>query len=319
MSTAALRQATAEAPGKVILVGEHAVVYGQPAVAAPLRGLGVRVTVSPSPAGLRLETPLGGGELAELAADPAHPLGGLAALALAALDLAGAAGLGATISLESELPMGAGLGSSAAAAWALTRALAEALEADWPPETAGALVALAEARAHGKASGLDAATVMAGGPLRFSLAEGPVPIVPGAPLRYVVADSGRPRRTADAVASVKAALASRPDGGARLLCELGTLAHGAEAALAAGDPQALGAQLDAAQAHLEALGLGVPETSALVRAARDAGALGAKFTGAGRGGCVLALAPDETTQLAIAAALVAAGARGVYPGVWEAP
>ena len=218
---------------KVILVGEHAVVYGHPALAA---GLSVGIAATARPGSGRLRVP--------------------------------AWGLDATAGDDS----------------AVGRAPND--------EAIDAAVDEAEAIFHGNPSGIDAAAAKTGVAGRFSRADGwrPVPVYQA--IRLCVGLSGRPRDTAAQVAAV-ARLRERLSVADDILAALGKLADDAGAALGKGDVDGLGRTFDAAHGLLCALRVSGPELDALVHTARAAGAIGAKLTGAGGGGAVIALAPGH--------------------------
>jgi mevalonate kinase len=302
------RAAVGQAPGKVILVGEHAVVYGEPAIALPLHAAGVTATATPAPGPLTLA---GLGWQGPLESAP-EALRGLGALVDAALAGLGAPASGLALTLESTLPIGRGLGSSASAAVALVRAIYAAHGAEVPESTLLELVNVAERHAHGTPSGLDATVIAMGVPVWFRRGEPAERLGVGGPLHLVVADSGRPRDTRRAVASVREGLLTRADDTERAIAALGDLASGSRAAMAVGDAVALGAYMDMAQRALETLGVSSPSLDRLIRAARQAEAMGAKLTGAGQGGCMLALAGDSAHQAQLRQALLDAGA----PQAW---
>jgi mevalonate kinase len=266
--------------GKVILVGEHAVVHGHAAVAA---GLSEGVAVEAAPGAGRLRVPAWSLEVA--AGD-----GSAVGRALAAvLDRFGARDL--DFSADARIPSRAGVGSSAALAVALARATAAATERDEPGLVEEAVLA-AESVFHGTPSGIDAAAAASGAVGRFTRAEGwrPVPVLQA--MTICVGLTGRPRDTVAQVAAVgrlRERLAAADD----VLALLGKLAGDAEVALARGDVDGLGRIFDAAHGLLAALRLSSPELDALVHDARAAGAVGAKLTGAGGGGAVIALAPGH--------------------------
>jgi mevalonate kinase len=176
-----------------------------------------------------------------------------------------------------------------------------------------ALADIAERHAHGNPSGLDAVAVAWGVPVWFQKGQAPSSIAVGGRFHFVVADTGRQRQTRLAVAAVADRLRETPEAAQRAIAHLGDLAGGCRSALAAGDPLAMGAYMDMAQRELEGLGVSSPELETLIRAARRAQAHGAKLTGAGMGGCVLALAADAEHQTAVAEALHAAGADLTLP------
>ncbi len=271
--------AVGSAPGKLILFGEHAVVYGQTAIAA---AVGLRSTVSlwhhDGPTHIR-NSSFDDFRLrrAVSMALPAH---------------------GIAVDIGSELPPGRGMGSSASIAVAMVRAAA-ALAGEQPEREALFERSLALERIfHGTPSGVDNAVALSGGLLRFR--RGPPlelePLELAQPLHLVVLDSGSPGSTAELVAAVRAAR-PRVD---RVLDAIGRLAEQATGLL--DDHKALGNAMNDAQAMLVLLGVSTPRLSELCSLARDAGALGAKLSGAGGGGVVVALAEPDTVPAILAAA-----------------
>jgi len=271
--------------GKIILLGEHSVVYGYPALAAAL-DRGVRIDAVPTPAGgpLRVDVPSWN---LRLTADDSHSFArGLCAIA-------DAVGLGRpplTLVGDAQIPPGAGLGASAAFAVAIARAL---LVHQKKPADAAAVTAAANASEevlHGKASGVDVALAVNGGIGVFRRSTGLRKLQVG-PLRVLVGPSGAPRSTAAMVDRVAQATSGSTDD-ARLR-ELGALTDTGTASLLAGDLVALGKEMDRAHELLAGLGVSTPLLDGLCEAARRLGAYGAKLTGAGGGGSVIALAPRE--------------------------
>jgi mevalonate kinase len=287
--------------GKVILVGEHAVVHGHPAVAA---GISTGIRVRARPGAGRLEVPAW--PLAAAAGDDSPPGRALAAI-LERLDARGF-----DFQAEAGIPSRAGLGSSAALAVAVARAAAAATGRTGDEPAIAAAVAAAEAVFHGTPSGIDAAAASSGAAGRFKRGEGWRPVAVLQPFTLCVGLSGRPRDTAAQVAAV-GRLRERLPAVDAILAVLGGLAGDAETALARGDVDGLGRILDAAHGLLAALRLSSPELDAMVHAARAAGAIGAKLTGAGGGGAVIALAPGHERD--VIARWRAAGFDGFPAGI----
>jgi mevalonate kinase len=282
--------------GKVILLGEHAVVYGYPALAAAL-DRGVTVAPVPTPKGgpLRLDIPAW--SLSVTAATTSdHPVARSLAAIADALELGRPA-----VSLVGDalIPPGAGLGSSAALAVAVARALLEHANRPLDPQVITAAASTSEQLLHGRPSGIDVAIAIAGGIGVFRRATGLRRITLPQPLRVLVGPSGAPRSTAAMVERVAEATASVV--GDERLVELGALTDRGTAALLAGDLPTLGAAMDRAHAVLAGLGVSTPQLDALCDAARTAGAYGAKLTGAGGGGAVVCIAPRDRESAVLAA------------------
>jgi mevalonate kinase len=300
------------APAKIILCGEHAVVYGRPAIALPLGDVRAYAEASPSApgAGLRFVAP-DLGESWVPADSPQHPMSELAAAALAHL---GAPAPDLTITLRSDIPIAGGMGSGAAIGAALVRALAAAAGRELPPAEVSALVYASEARYHGTPSGIDNTVIAYERAIWFQRQPlGPPLIAPvsiGAPLSLVIGDTGVRSATHMPVGALRTRWQADPAAYEVLFDAVAEHVQRAREALAAGDLAGLGAALDANQSLLERMGVSAPELDRLVGAARAAGALGAKLSGAGWGGVMIALAPADG-QEAIAAALREAGAARV--------
>jgi mevalonate kinase len=290
-----LGQSMASAFGKVILVGEHAVVYGVPAIAV---GVAVAATASAARAS-RPSLTLGERrwELAEPDAAASPEARAFEALVDA---LVGARGAARTLSAEVALhqPSGVGLGASAAIAVALARAVSDALGVPSARRPAGEILAAAQAWEnvfHGRASGVDAAAAYHGGCLWF---EPPAPAEPlplSQPLRLAVAVAGPAASTRSMVESVAALRQAEPVRVEHVLRSIHALVLDARVALQRGRMSELGALLDRNHRLLGELGVSTPGLDAACERARAAGALGAKLTGGGGGGCVLALAGEDGT------------------------
>ena len=301
------RLGTGAAPGKLVLFGEHAVVYGRPAVAASL-GCGLGATVEGHQAGATLSIPRWGksGLTVRLAEDR-----GIEAVARAFRIALEVVGLGPEspvhVTLAGRLPLGVGLGSSAAFAVSVLRGLAdfEGVTLSIEALMEGALAV--EQVFHGNPSGMDHTVVTHGGCLRFQRSQAPafVPIACAVPVPVVIASTPRLGTTREAVEKVRGRYDAHPEPYERLFDTIAQITDAGITALGAGDFAALGRLFDLNHGCLNACGVSSVENERMVNLARDAGALGAKLTGAGCGGAVVAITPDNGD--AVETALLEAG------------
>ncbi len=285
------------APAKLILSGEHAVVYGHPAIAIAVdRQVRVRLERRPGPTAL--------------ATAPFQDARVLPALCrvLPATGLA--------VHIASDVPVGRGMGSSAALAVATVRALASLEGTPLDFATVHAQGFAIERAFHGTPSGVDHAVSALGGAILYRKGpDGPAlrPLAcPG--LRLVVLDSGSAGDTGALVAGV----AGRRPAIDPVLDAIGALTLEICAALD-GPPAALGALLTENHRLLARIGVSTPELDALVALALGAGAHGAKLAGAGGGGVVLALCDDPSPLLAAARTAGVPRAFAVRPVPPESP
>jgi mevalonate kinase len=274
-------------------------VYGYPALAGAL-ACGVRLRARESDV---LSLDVAGWDVHVKAGDD-HPV----ARALEAV--AGAVGVSrAAITGDADVPPAAGLGSSAALAVALARALAA--HAGKTPDVAAIeeVAASAERCFHGNPSGIDVAVAARGGLGLYRRGQGLAPLA-ATPIALVIGLSGEPRSTAAMVERVAQARAARTVAVDAELGALGAAAERAAAILCAPivDTAALGEIFTDAHARLSSLGVSAPVLDAMVAAAGGAGATGAKLTGGGGGGAVIALAPGR--EDAVIAAWRAIGKNG---------
>jgi mevalonate kinase len=208
--------------------------------------------------------------------------------------------------------MASGLGSSASVAVATVRAVSRACGAVPDAATVARLAGEADSVAHGRASGIDVAVIAHEQPILF--ASGRIdPLVVKRPIALLVADSGEPSETAAMVARVAAAREAEPLTYETWLNHMQSLVEKAVRLLAEGDEVTLGRTMNQYQLVLQAMRLSTSALDTLIGAARDAGALGAKLTGAGGGGSVVVL-PRPGEEDVVSRALYAAGARRVYQG-----
>lgn len=299
---------TGRATAKTILFGEHAVVYGRPAVAVPITAIPVTALARPVEGPASLRSALYHGRLDRIP-ERLRPTG---AAVSAALDAVGRPSSGVAVEVRSEIPAERGLGSSAAVAAAIVTAVSAAFGRTLSADERHELIQIAERAAHGRPSGLDARSVVATGPVWFEDGAATTLAV-GGPMTFVLADTGVAGRTREAVAAVRALREERPAHVDALLERLGGLAAQARVALGTGDAASVGAAMDDAHAALDMLGVGDPALDHLVAAARTGGALGAKLTGGGRGGCIVAVARDADHADDLVAHLRAAGS----PAAWS--
>ncbi len=302
-------EVTATAPGKIILFGEHAVVHGQPAIAVPLPAVRATAVVHPGRPGGRMM--IIAANLARTIVVNAAPRRSDHALAVASRLLVEHFGVPLPnfyVLVHSTIPVASGLGSGAAATTALLRALSKALDITIDVETLNALVYEIEKLYHGTPSGIDNTVVVYEQPVYFVRGQPIETFAIGAPLHLVVADTGVASPTHVTVGDVRALFEREPQRIGAIFDRIGSISRQAREKIVQGDVAALGRLMQQNHALLRDLAVSSALLDKLVAAAESAGAYGAKLSGGGRGGNLIALTPPEATAR-VSEAIQAAGAR----------
>ena len=276
-----------QAHSKIILIGEHAVVYGYPAISLPL--LEVEVTCRVVPA----ETPW------RLFEEDT-----LSMAVYASLEYLNIKEACICCMIDSAIPEKRGMGSSAAISIAAIRAVFDYYEAELSQDVLEILVNRAEMIAHINPSGLDAKTCLSSRPIRFIKNVGFEELTMNLSAYLVIADTGVDGNTSEAIQVVK----NKGKDALPFLHALGELTQQAEEAIKTKDAVKLGEILTKAHGNLKEIGVSSPEADALVESALEQGALGAKMSGGGLGGCIIALVANESQAQELAERLEEKGA-----------
>jgi mevalonate kinase len=292
--------AMTSAPAKIILFGEHAVVYGEPALAAPVVQLRARAAVEPGN-GLTIVSRHINEMLSEVVDNP------LAQMAQLTLQFLNAQPPDVTITITSDIPIASGLGSGAAVSAALGRAIAEAVGRTIDDSDLNRLVYEIERIHHGTPSGVDNTVIVYERPVFFVRDKTLETLVVGKPFTLLIADTGKSALTHHAVGDVRVLYQTQAEFAYPLIQKIGDISRSARRAVEMGDTAALGHLADENHSLLQQLTVSSPELDTLVAAAKAAGAYGAKLSGGGRGGNMIAFV-DEAHIEKVRRALLEAGA-----------
>ncbi|GAB3796006.1 mevalonate kinase [Virgibacillus kimchii] len=299
------------AHSKLILIGEHAVVHGQPAIAIPFPLVGVESAVEHVPGNVQIDSSFYHGPLNHTP----ESLNGIVDCIKGTAEYLDLPCKDMLIRINSSIPPGKGLGSSASVAISVVRSLFAYANRDYSENELLNLANIAETFAHGAPSGIDTLTITSECPVWYEKDQ-PIEFIDlSDEFHFVVADSGRIGDTRLAVESVTSLLKSAPKRVQRKLERIGQLTHQAKHALERKGKHILGQMLDEAQKELEALGVSDAGLNKLIYFAKQEGALGAKLTGGGNGGCIIALAQNEVHSKQLADRLRKIGAHAVWPFV----
>lgn len=288
----------AHAPGKIILFGEHAVVYGRPAIAVPLAQVQATAEVTdiePAPgARIQIEAPDVAVTCWLHECPENDPLAKIVRLTLEELAVVDPPAL--KIVVRSDIPIASGLGSGAAVSVAIVRALSEHLNQPLGLDRQSALAFEVEKLHHGTPSGIDNTVVTHNQPVFFVRGSPPQPFRIGQPFTLAIGVSDLPSPTSAAVSMVRAGWLKDAERYESLFDSIGSVAVRARTAIELGRPDDLGPLMNENQMLLEELGVSSAILRELIEAARAAGAPGAKLSGAGLGGNVIALVDNSNIE-----------------------
>jgi mevalonate kinase len=295
------------APGKIILFGEHAVVYERPALAVPVTQVHADVDLSDSARpGIWIDAPNIDlrAELNTLPSD--HPIASVINNFLFLTRVSPFPNL--EIKISSTIPVASGLGSGAAVTVALVRALSSHLNIPMTDEEVNAFAYEIEKFHHGTPSGIDNTVVTYARPVYFVRGQSIETFNVGEPFTIVIADTGIPAPTKKGVGDVRKLWEADQKHWEKVFDEVGEISFAARRVIEEGWINMLGVLMDENHALLQEMTVSSPELDQLVEAARKAGALGAKLSGGGRGGNMIALVMPQMAEK-VSLALKEAGAK----------
>lgn len=276
--------ARGEAHGKAILVGEHAVVYGAEALAIPVKSLWFAVHLEEGPATKFIVS----------GQDCTKELGSVLEEAQVMFDLQD---LRFQVRAETNIPIRAGLGSSAALSVSVLRALGESVKRPLENKELARHGNILEAKFHGTPSGLDSAVVAYDSPLLFRKGEGAFPLNLAEPFagKLYLIDSGEQASTREMVEKARPYFTSSD--GPKIINEFNALTRSASYGLQSSNIDAVAKAMRGANIHLASAGLVSQRQAQMIDICLDSGALAAKITGAGGGGFIVALYPENWTGI----------------------
>lgn len=302
----------ASAPGKIILCGEHAVVYGQPAIALPVVQVQTKTTIlaKPTSAGGQVRIIAPSIELDTLLEElqPDHPLS--AAISLVNQSLGVKSMPACEILIKTTIPIAAGLGSSASVTVSLVRALSQFLGHLLPDDTVNKIAYEVEKIHHGTPSGIDNTVVTYQTPVFFRKDNPIERLIIQNGFTLLIVDSGTSSATVKTVSEVRARRDQDPDKYEQLFKQIGEITLQVYQSLCFGDLTTDGELLTQNHQLLQKIGVSTPLLDDLVRTALRAGAAGAKLSGGGGGGNMIALVSSDRI-MPVSEALTAAGAKGI--------
>jgi mevalonate kinase len=295
------------APGKIILFGEHAVVYGRPALAVPVTQVHADAEVLDSPrTGIWIDAPDIDlhAEVNTLPSD--HPIASVIHNFLFISRISPFPNL--DIKITSTIPVASGLGSGAAVTVSLTRALSAHLDYSMSDEEINTFTFEIEKLHHGTPSGIDNTVVTFAKPVYFVKGQSIETFAVRDPFTMVIGDTGLSAPTRESVSDVRKLWEADKEKWDSVFDEIGEIAKQSRNAIEKGHWRSLGDLMNQNHILLQEMRVSSPELDNLVSAALNAGALGAKMSGGGRGGNMIALVEKEKAPV-ISKALLSAGAK----------
>jgi len=295
----------ASAPSKVILFGEHFVVFGEPAIVLAidrrvyarselcddgqihLRSVNLNLAATFSNDIFKVEK--GDQKEARIRFEPVK-------FAIDRILEKRGKKTGLNIEINSTVPVGAGLGSSAAVIAAVTTSVAKLLNIDLSKEDVYRITVGGEELVHGTASGIDPAIATFGGTLQFQADTGFKPLEVKSQIPLVIGDTGIQRSTRIQVERVRDLREKYASVIEHMMLAAREITLLATEALRTDDLETVGELMNVNHALLYGVGVSDESLEWLINAARKAGALGAKLTGAGGGGCMIALSKSDKLQ-----------------------
>jgi mevalonate kinase len=312
---------SASAPGKIILFGEHAVVYNRPALAVPVMQVHATTDISTEK---RIKTDIAGEDWADsvlvdapdiglfaplgqlLARPTPHPLATVINSTFHAVGITNPPPL--KIKVTSTIPVASGLGSGAAVSVAIIRALSTHLGHSLSDDQVNTLCYETEKLHHGTPSGIDNTVITYAKPVYFLRGQPIETFSVARPFTIVIGDTGVSAPTKESVGDVRKLWEADKNRWEAVFDRVAEIVRNARKAIESGTWAELGPLMDANHALLQEMTVSSPELDRLVLAAKTAGALGAKLSGGGRGGNMIALVSVESAEK-VASALLSAGAK----------
>ncbi|HKJ40275.1 MAG TPA: mevalonate kinase [Anaerolineales bacterium] len=295
------------APGKIILFGEHAVVYGRPALAVPVTQVHADVDITAADsAGIWINAPDINlhAEVNTLPSD--HPIASVIHNLFFISRISPFPNI--DIKIVSTIPVASGLGSGAAVTVALTRALSSYINYSMTDEEINSFAYEIEKLHHGTPSGIDNTVVTYAKPVYFIKGQLIETFTPGKPFTIVIGDTGISAPTKESVGDVRKLWEADKAKWEAIFDRVGEIVHKAKSNIESGKWEILGKLMNQNHALLQEMTVSSSELDNLVSAALNAGALGAKLSGGGRGGNMIALVEKERAP-EISEALMSAGAK----------
>lgn len=301
---------SASAPGKIILVGEHAVVYGRPAIAVPVTQVQAKAIIQANPSGgrgsIHIVAPAIGLEAEYNTLEQQHPLRETIRLTLQALQLTHVPAC--TLRISSTTPVASGLGSGAAVTIAVIRALSTFLGQPLNDQQVSSIAFEIERIHHGTPSGIDNSVVTFIKPIYYLRGQPIEMLRVPRPFTLVIGNTGIASPTSLTVGDVRLAWQENPHRVDAIFDEIALCTQQARTRTETGDPDSIGPLLSRNHQLLSELGVSCSELDRLVLAALNAGASGAKLSGGGRGGNMIALVSPDKAKPVIQALLEAGAA-----------